>query len=57
MDQAEELRAQARKCRQLAAGITDQETRNRLELLAQDYEARAAEAEGKPQPAKMPKPE
>ena len=57
MNGTDELRALARKCRTLAAGITDEETRNSLELLARDYEQRAAEVEAKPHPPEMPTPE
>jgi hypothetical protein len=57
MESAEELRSQARKCRALAAGITDEETRRSLELLARDYDRRAAEAEGTMPPQPMPEPE
>ena len=57
MDQPDEFRALARKCRTLAAGITDEETRKSLELLARDYEARAAEIEGRQHRPEMPEPE
>jgi hypothetical protein len=51
MDSAEELRVQARKCRALAAGITDDDTRKSLELLGRDYDKQADDAEAG---AKMP---
>jgi hypothetical protein len=59
MERPDQLRALARRCRELAAGTADEETRNSLELLARDYEATAAEAEEKAQEhrAEMPKPE
>jgi hypothetical protein len=57
MDGPDELRALARKCRDLAAGLTDEETRKSLELLARDYEARAEEIEAVPNRPEMPKPE
>jgi hypothetical protein len=57
MERPEELRSLARKCRELAAGITDEETRNSLELLARDYEARAAEAEAGVRRPDMPPPD
>lgn len=59
MERPDELIALARRCRELAAGITDEETRNSLELLARDYEARAAEGEAKAEDHRpdMPKPE
>jgi hypothetical protein len=59
MDSAEELRVQARKCRALAAGITDDDTRNSLELLGRDYDKQAddVEAEAKVPPESDAKPE
>jgi hypothetical protein len=50
----DDLKALARKCRELADGITDEETRKSLRLLAHDYEVRAAIAEGR---EKHPKPD
>jgi hypothetical protein len=57
MDRPDGLRAFARKCRDLAASLTDEETRRSLELLARDYEDRAAEAEAGMPPPRMPTPE
>ncbi len=54
MERPDELKALARKCRTLAAGITDEETRNSLELLARDYEARAAESDAETYRPNMP---
>lgn len=57
MERPDELRSPARKCRDLAAGITDEETRNSLELLARDYEERAAVTEADPHRPEMPRQE
>jgi hypothetical protein len=59
MESAEELRVQARKCRALAAGITDEDTRKSLELLGRDYDKQAddVEAEAKMPPERGTKPE
>jgi hypothetical protein len=59
MESAEELRVQARKCRARAAGITDDDTRNSLELLGRDYDKQADEmdAEEKMSPKGVAKPE
>ena len=57
MDEPDELRSLARKCRVLAAGISDEETRKSLELLARDYETRANEIEAVPNRPEMPRPE
>jgi hypothetical protein len=57
MERPDELRSLARRCRDLAAGITDEETRNSLELLARDYEERAAVTEADPHRPDMPKAE
>lgn len=61
MERPDELTALARRCRELAAGIEDEETRKSLELLARDYEARASAAEAVegdgPPPPDMPVPE
>jgi hypothetical protein len=54
LEHPDELRAFARKCRDLAAGMTDEDTRKSLALLARDYDARAAELEAE---AGLPKPE
>jgi hypothetical protein len=54
MEPRDELKALARKCRTLAAGISDEETRNSLELLARDYEARAATTDVEPHRPDMP---
>jgi hypothetical protein len=56
-DGPDELRAQARKCRDLAAGILDEDTRNKLRLLARDYEKQAAQVEAEAHRPDMPKPE
>jgi hypothetical protein len=57
VERPDQLIALARRCRELAAGLTDEETRKSLELLARDYEARAAETEAGPHRPEMPKPE
>jgi PAS domain-containing protein len=41
--QSAELRAQAAKCRRLAAGVCDQRTADTLKLMAAEYEAKADE--------------
>jgi hypothetical protein len=51
MDEIEELRALARKCRDLAAAILDEPTRQALESLAQHYERQASEQEANQPPA------
>lgn len=50
MDRPDELRSFARKCRELAAAMTDDETRKSLELLARDYEERAEAVEAQHRP-------
>ena len=57
MERPDQLHTLARRCRELAAGIADEETRKSLELLARDYEARAAETEDEPHRPEMPRPE
>jgi hypothetical protein len=44
MDDADEMRALARRCRELASGIDDEETRTSLEALADHYETQAVQA-------------
>jgi PAS domain-containing protein len=47
--QASEFRAQAVRCRRLAAGIGDERARNTLELMAKEYDEKAnAPGRGKP---------
>jgi len=50
LDRPDELRSFARKCRELAAAMTDDETRKSLELLARDYEERAQAVEAQHRP-------
>jgi len=50
LDRPDELRSFARKCRELAAAMTDDETRKSLELLARDYEERAESTERQDRP-------
>ena len=57
MERPDQLQALARRCRELAAGISDEETRKSLELLARDYEARAAGTHEEPTRPEMPKAE
>ena len=57
MERPDQLQALARRCRELAAGTSDVETRKSLELLARDYEARAAETDEEPTRPEMPRPE
>ena len=57
MDQPDELRALARKCRDLAASMLDEETSKSLELLASEYEQQAAALEAKQHRPDMPNPE
>jgi hypothetical protein len=45
MERPEDLKALARRCRELAAATADEDTRKSLELLAEDYEASAAQSE------------
>ena len=45
-----DLKEEAKRCRRLAEGINDPGTLETLRKLADDYEKRAAEAEGKPAP-------
>ena len=54
MERPDQLIALARRCRDLAAGITDEETRKSLEFLARDYEARAAETAAEAHRPDMP---
>lgn len=54
VDQSEESRALARKCRRLASAINDEPTREALESLASQYEEQARAqvvAESQPGPA------
>lgn len=57
MERPDQLQALARRCRELAAGTSDEETRKSLELLAREYEANAAQTEAEPHRPEMPKPE
>jgi hypothetical protein len=57
MERPDQLEALARRCRELAASITDDDARKSLELLARDYEKRAAETEAEPHRPEMPRPE
>jgi hypothetical protein len=51
MSEADHLRAQAVRCRRIAAQSADDPSmRDDLETLAQDYEARAAHAANRDQP-------
>jgi hypothetical protein len=45
MERPDDLKALARRCRELAAATADEDSRKSLELLAQDYEASAAQSE------------
>ena len=56
MERPDRLKALARRCRHLAAATADEDTRKSLELLAQDYEARAAKEQVDEPPLDMPKP-
>jgi len=57
MERPEDLKALARRCRELAAATADEDTRKSLELLAEDYEASAAQSEAEPLPNETPQPE
>lgn len=57
MERPDQLKALARRCRELAAATADERTSKSLELLALDYEARAAESESELPPNEMPRPE
>jgi hypothetical protein len=63
MERPDQLKALARRCRELAAATADEDTRKSLELLAQDYEASAAQSEAESPandelpPNAMPRPE
>jgi hypothetical protein len=48
------LREQAARCRRLAQQVTDDQARKALAELADEYEARAAEAENTTSPAAHP---
>jgi hypothetical protein len=50
MSEAAYLIEQAKRCRRLAEGINDPATVETLRGMADDYEQRAARAEGKPAP-------
>jgi hypothetical protein len=56
LERPDELRSFARKCRELAAAMTDDETRKSLELLARDYEEPAGSTE-RQDPPNMPEQE
>ncbi len=59
MERPDQLKALAQRCRDLAAATADEHMRTSLELLAKDYEDRAAEgqAEVPLPPQDMPRPE
>jgi hypothetical protein len=54
MAQSFSLREQADRCRRLAHGTNDAVTRERLLILAVEYDARAATQDGEGPPAPLP---
>jgi hypothetical protein len=57
MERRDQLKALARRCRDLAAATADEDARRSLELLAQDYEARSAQSQAELPSPEMPRPE
>jgi CHASE3 domain sensor protein len=57
VERPDQLKALARRCRELAAATADEQTAKSLELLAQDYDARVAENQAELPPQQMPKSE